>query len=128
MDILKIAGLALLGAFVTLLLKQGKGEYSTIIGLTMALLVSGYMIVNMLDVVSTMERLWVSITGDKEFLQILMKIIGITYITDLTSGICKECGNGVLAGQVSIAGKIGVLLSGFPIFMNIIDFILKLES
>ena len=40
---------------------------------------------------------------------ILLRIVGITYISDLTSGICKECGYGVLAGQVAVAGKMGVL-------------------
>jgi hypothetical protein len=41
MDILKVAGLAILGVVTAMFLKQGKGEYSTIIGLAMALLVCG---------------------------------------------------------------------------------------
>ena len=41
MDILKIAGLAILGVVTAMLLKQSKGEYSTVIGLAMALIVCG---------------------------------------------------------------------------------------
>lgn len=128
MDILKIAGLAILGVITAMLLKQGKGEYSTIIGLAMALLVCGYVVVNLLDVVAAIESLWRRIAGDTEFLHILLRIIGITYISDLTSGICKECGYGVLAGQVAVAGKMGVLLAGFPIFMNLLEFVLGLGA
>lgn len=123
MDILKIAGLAVLGAFVALLLKNTKQEYSTLAGLGMALIVCGYVVVNVLDVVHTIEMLWQKIAGDTEFLYILLRIIGVTYIADLTAGICKECGYAVLAEQVSIAGKMGVLLAGFPIFMNLLEFV-----
>ena len=128
MDILKIAGLALLGVFTALLLKNGKGEYSTVIGLTMAFLVCGYVVINLLEVVSAIEEMWSSIAGDASFLHILLRIVGITYISELTSGICKECGYAVLAGQVSVAGKMGVILAGFPIFMNLLEFVMGLGA
>lgn len=128
MDILKIAGLALLGVFTAMLLKGSKGEFSTIAGLAMALLVCGYVVINLLGVVERIEDLWSQIADDTEFLHILLRIVGITYISDLTSGICKECGYGVLAGQVSVAGKMGVLLAGFPIFMNLLEFIMELGA
>lgn len=128
MDILRIAGLALLGVFTALLLKNSKGEYSLLAGLAMALLVCGYVVTNLLEVVASIEALWNRIAGNTEFLHILLKIVGITYISDLTSGICKECGYAVLAGQVTVAGKMGVLLAGFPIFMNLLEFVLELGA
>lgn len=128
MDILRIAGLALLGAFTAMLLKGSKGEFSTIAGLAMALLVCGYVVINLLEVVTRIEGLWNRIAPDAEFLHILLRIVGITYISDLTSGICKECGYGVLAGQVAVAGKMGVLLAGFPIFMNLLEFVMELGA
>lgn len=128
MDILKVAGLAVLGVVTAMLLKQSKGEYSTIIGLAMALIVCGYVVTNLLEVVSTIETLWNRIAGDTGFLHILLRVIGIAYLSDLTSGICKECGYSVLAGQVAIAGKMGVILAGFPIFMNLLEFVLGLGA
>lgn len=128
MEILRIAGLALLGVFTALLLKNGKGEYSLMIGLAMTFLVCGYVVMNMLEVVSAMEQVWDLVAGNREFFHILLRIVGITYITELTAGICKECGYAALAGQVAVAGKMGVLLAGFPIFMDLLDFVLKLGN
>ena len=128
MEILRIAGLALLGVFTALLLKNGKGEYSLMIGLAMTFLVCGYVVMNMLEVVSAMEQVWDLVAGNREFFHILLRIVGITYITELTAGICKECGYSALAGQVAVAGKMGVLLAGFPIFMDLLDFVLKLGN
>lgn len=126
MEIIKIAALALLGTVTAMLLKQGKGEYSTIVGLAMALLICGYVINNLLQVVSTATSIWNRVSGNVEFLKILLRMIGITYISDLTAGICKESGYQVLSNQVTLAGKIGVLLSGFPIMVELLDFVLSL--
>ena len=126
MEVLRIAGLALLGVCTAMLLKSGKGEYSTLAGLAMALLVCGYVVINLIEVVTTIEGIWSRIAGDTSFLHILLRIVGITYISDLTAGICKECGYAVLAGQVTIAGKMGVILAGFPIFMNLLEFVMGL--
>ncbi len=126
MEILRIAGLALLGVFTALILKGGKGEYSLLIGLSMTFLVCGYVVINLLEVVGTIEQVWNRVSGDSSFLHILLRIVGIAYVSELTSGICKECGYAALAGQVTIAGKMGVLLAGFPIFMNLLEFVLEL--
>lgn len=128
MEVLRIAGLALLGVCTAMLLKSGKGEYSTLVGLAMALLVCGYVVINLIEVVTTLEGIWRRIAGDTSFLHILLRIVGITYISDLTAGICKECGYAVLAGQVTIAGKMGVILAGFPIFMNLLEFVMGLGA
>ncbi len=128
MDMLKIAGLALLGTFTAMLLKQGKGEFGTMIGFTMTLIVCGYMVSSLLEVVSTIEGLWNKIAGETNFLHILLRIVGITYISDLTAGLCKECGYTSLSGQVVIAGKLGVLLAGFPIFMDLLEFVAGLGA
>lgn len=126
MEVMRIAGLALLGVFTALLLKNGKGEYSLIIGLAMTFLVCSYVVVNMLEVVNTIEELWNRVAGNSSFLYILLRIVGITYVSDLAAGICKECGYGALAGQVTIAGKMGVLLAGFPIFIDLLEFVMGL--
>lgn len=128
MEILRIAGLALLGVFTALILKGGKGEYSLIIGLSMTFLVCGYVVLNLLEVVHAMEQVWNRVAGDSNFLHILLRIVGIAYVSELTAGICKECGYVALAGQVTIAGKMGILLAGFPIFMNLLDFVLELGN
>lgn len=126
MEIMKIASLALVGAFVAMLLKQTKGEYSLLIGLLIALFISGYVISNLLEVVSTIETVWNKVAGNTYFLQVLLRMIGITYISDLTGSICKESGYLVLSNQVLLAGKLGVLLTGFPILLELLEFIIKL--
>ena len=128
MEIVKIAGLALVGVLTALLLKQGKAEYSLLVGLAMALFVCGYVVQNLLEVVRTIEGIWKEVSVGTGILHLLLRMIGITYISDLTAGICKESGYIVLSNQVSLAGKIGVLLTGFPVLIELVDFIRNLGT
>ena len=52
-----------------------------------------------------------------EFLGILMKVVGITYVCELCAGICKDAGYHTLAEQVELCGRISIFLLGMPILM-----------
>ena len=126
MDIIKIAGIALLGVMTALLLKEGKQIYSLLIGLAVAVFICMMILNQIVDVTKSIESIWKYVTGNSNVLPLLFRMIGITYIADLTAGICKESGYQVLSNQVTLAGKIGVLLTGFPILMELVDFVLKI--
>lgn len=126
MEIVKIASMALLGVLTALLLKQVKNEYSVLIGLAMALFICGYVVTYLLEVIRSLEGVWSSVSSGTEVFRLVLRMIGITYISDLTAGICKESGYLVLSNQVTLAGKIGVLLTGFPVLMDLVQYVLKL--
>ena len=126
MEIVKIASMALLGVLTALLLKQVKNEYSVLIGLAMALFICGSVVTYLLEVIRSLEGVWLSVSSGTEVFRLVLRMIGITYISDLTAGICKESGYMVLSNQVTLAGKIGVLLTGFPVLMDLVQYVLKL--
>ena len=49
------------------------------------------------------------------YIQTLMKIIGITYIAEFASDLCKDAGYQTVAGQIQIFGKLSVLTVSIPI-------------
>ena len=126
MEIVKIASMALLGVLTALLLKQVKNEYSVLIGLAIALFICGYVVTYLLEVIRSLEGVWSSVSSGTEVFRLVLRMIGITYISDLTAGICKESGYLVLSNQVTLAGKIGVLLTGFPVLMDLVQYVLKI--
>lgn len=54
---------------------------------------------------------------------LLFKIIGITYITEFCSDICKDAGYSTIAGQISMAGKLTVLGISMPIITTLLELI-----
>ena len=64
----------------------------------------------------------------KEYIKILLKITGITFICEITSDICKDCGYVAISNQVQIFGKISILVISLPIFSELILQIGKMLS
>ena len=48
-------------------------------------------------------------------------MIGITYIAEFSSGLCKDAGYGSLGSQIEIFGKLSVLAVSMPILLALLD-------
>ena len=42
-------------------------------------------------------------------------MLGIAYLTQFVVSLCRDAGNGAVAGQISIVGKISMMLVSFPV-------------
>lgn len=52
--------------------------------------------------------------------KVLIKVLGITLATNLTSDIAAEMGAASLSGKVDLAGKIAILLCALPLFETLL--------
>lgn len=69
----------------------------------------------------TLETLKNYIALKDSYLSILLKIIGITYIADFSSNVCKDAGYSAIAGQIEIFGKISIFVVSAPVLMALLD-------
>lgn len=53
------------------------------------------------------------------YLKTLLKILGISVITSLTSEFAKDMGAESVSGKVEFAGKVAILLIAIPIYDNL---------
>lgn len=113
--------ISLVGVILYLILKGYKQEYSMLIIVVLSLLFGVWM----LEILKKMEEFFYEISSfleeNKTFYKILFKIIGITYICEFTSGICKDAGASSVGNQIEIVGKMLVLVSGIPILISVIE-------
>ncbi|MCD7805751.1 MAG: stage III sporulation AC/AD family protein [Lachnospiraceae bacterium] len=126
MDIVKIVAFAFCGLIVVLLLKSLKSEYGLWVSVALGSILAVYVLGYLAQMLSQVESVWTRIGGSTELLGILIRIIGIAYLCEITSALCRESGALALAGQVTLAGKLGILFTGFPVLMELINFIMEL--
>ena len=55
------------------------------------------------------------------YISVILKSLGITYITYVSSEICKSAGEGGIAGQVELVGRIEILLLCIPYFEKLVN-------
>ena len=55
------------------------------------------------------------------YLQVLLKMIGISYIAEFGAEICKDAGFGAVAGQIEFFGKISILAVSAPVMLALLE-------
>lgn len=121
MDIFAIAGLAITGAALAVLIKQYKKEYALLLGLSVGVLIFAYVIFKALPAINFMHDLMQSSGVSSEYAKILMKSLGVCYLAQLASDSCRDAGETALASKVELAGKISVVLFALPMLQNLAE-------
>lgn len=127
MNVVSICMISLMGVIAYVVIKGFKQEYSLLIIIVLSLLFLGWMIDIFAEMESGISEISRELEMNKSFYKILFKIMGITYLCEFSSGICKDAGVSSVATQIEILGKMLVLLSGIPIIISVIEVINELE-
>lgn len=121
--IIKIGIFAVLGVLLALQFKSTKPEYATFIGITLGIFIFGYALNQLGVMLGSLYWLKEVFEGSQEYLAILIKIIGITYICEFSSAICKDAGFSTVAEQIEVIGKLAIMFAGMPILLALLELI-----
>ena len=58
---------------------------------------------------------------DYAYVAILLKMLGITYVSELVSAICKDAGYQSVALQIEIFARLGIMVLCIPILMTLLE-------
>ncbi len=127
MNVVSICMISLMGVIAYVVIKGFKQEYSLLIIIVLSMLFLGWIMDIFVEMESGISEISRELEMNKSFYKILFKIMGITYLCEFSSGICKDAGVSSVATQIEILGKMLVLLSGIPIIISVIEVINELE-
>ena len=113
---LKVAVIGVMGALLALLLKGEKAGQSLWVVLAACLLIMGISLSKLENILTMIREVEEALGSGALYLQVLLKMIGISYIAEFGAEICKDAGFGAVAGQMLLAVSI-------PIIQNLITLI-----
>lgn len=115
MDIIKIIGVAFVVAIMALLLKSTKPELSFIVTVTGVIIILLFIVDSLQDTLTFFGEIAQAAGVENGLLRILLKIVGIGYLTEFCAGILNDFGSNSIADKVVLGGKITILLLSTPI-------------
>ena len=121
MEVVRIVMLGMTGVLLGLFLKGTKPEYSIYISLAAGILIFFYMTEKLSYLFSSVLKIQECLPLDTEYLTTLLKIIGITYIGQFSSGICKDAGYGAIGGQIEIFTKLYIMVLSMPVLLALME-------
>ena len=120
-EIVKVAFLGIAGVLIATQFKGIKSEYSVYIGLAISILIFAFCMRRVEAITVQFFKLQNLLNGSEEYLSILLRVIGITYICEFSANICKDAGYQSIAGQIEVLGKLSVMFAGIPILFAVIN-------
>ena len=123
MEIIKIIGVAFVTTITATLLKSSKPELSFAVTVTGVIVILLF-IVDALENTLTVFTAIAEITGvENGLLKILLKIVGVGYITEFGAGILNDFGSNAVADKVALGGKITIVLLSLPIIESLLKLV-----
>jgi len=122
MEMVQIVVICLCATIFIVVLEKQK-EFGLYLSLTVGIIVF-FLIIDqlkiILDVINKISNL---IKIDDIYLKVLFQILGIAFITEFGSQLCRDAGQGAIANNIELAGKIIILVVSMPVILAIINLI-----
>lgn len=118
---LKTALLGIVTIIIAMAMKQGKAEYATFVSFTGCILIAWIAVRLLEGITGSLERMERLLHLDMEYVALLMKMIGVTYLSEFASSLCKDAGYSAVAGQIELVGKLTILTIGMPIVLALFE-------
>ena len=106
MSILKVGVLAVAGVLLAVQFKNGKTEYSTYISVVLGILIFGGILGYLEILIHAFDKLEEDLDLDYAYVAILLKMLGITYVSEL---------------QIEIFARLGIMVLCIPILMTLLE-------
>ena len=103
------------GVFLALFLKQTKPEYAVCVSVGTGILLLFLVAERLRLVIENIRLIQSAISIQSAYIQVLLKIIGITYISEFAADICRDAGCAAVAGQIGVFAKLSILAVSMPI-------------
>ena len=121
MNMMQIGILGVAGALFAIQLKQVKSEFSVYICIAIGILIFMSLAGQLRTIIETVKMLLGTIDLENSYITVLIKMLGITYVAEFSSGICKDAGFQTIASQIEIFSKISILVLSMPILVALIQ-------
>lgn len=121
----KVLGIALGTLLITQMVQVVSPTYKTALVVTGSLIILTCITPALLATLDTVFKLADLATMGSVEIQIVMKVLGIAYLTEFSSSLCKDAGESALARVVEYAGIFSMFLVANSIIRALIDLILS---
>lgn len=118
---IKIAGIVICALLLSVLLKRYNSEFSLFIVLCAAIIMFFMISDDLHTVVMRFTELTDNVGGTRQYINLMLKVLGISLIAQLLSDLCRDSGESALATQTETAAKIIILIISFPLFESVIE-------
>ncbi len=126
MSVYGIIALAVVCCIVVVMLQQYKPEFALIITIAAGCIILASIITRFGAVLGELRTIAENSGIKSEYIEIMLKGLGICYLTQFSCDICNDFGQTSLASKIELCGKVTLAALSVPLILSLIDIITNL--
>ena len=124
-EIFKIFGVAIITAVAAILLRSTKPELSFAVTATGVIIILLFIVEALQGVLVIFQTITAATGVESGLIKLLIKIVGVGYITEFGAGILNDFGSTAIADKVVLGGKLTIVVLSLPIMQSLLQMIGK---
>ncbi len=122
-EMLKIIGVAFVTSITAILLKSTKPELSFAVTVTGILVILLFLLDALKGTLLVFTTLMQTTGIDNGLIRLLLKIVGVGYLTEFGAGIVQDFGCASVADKIVLGGKLTIVALSLPILSSLLTMV-----
>ena len=125
-NIVKIIGIGLIALIMIIIIKQYRPEFAIYISIIAGVLILYIAMDKFNSIINLLQSISNKAGINKTFLEILLKITGIAFLSEFAVSICKDSGESAIASKIELGSKVIIISMSIPIISNLMELIINI--
>ncbi len=126
MDIARVVAFAFIAVVLVVVLRQERPELAMLVGAAAGAMLVLQMLGPLGQAVTALADLAGRAKVERFYLDTVLRVIGVAYLAEFGSQICRDAGEGALASKVELAGKVLIMVLAVPVVTAVVEVVLRL--
>ena len=122
----KVVVIGLIGAFLAGSLKKVNANISFVVAVITGVVIIGMLYLDVDGLVNVIKTVSLGYGISDGYIKLLLKVLGISYITQFAASAAEECGEKFIARKIEFAGRIFIASLSLPILVNLLNMIVSM--
>lgn len=123
---IKVFSVAVIGTVSFVLLKKYSPEFTVVSEIGAVIFLIFFIYPHVCDLIDLIKTYGTDSGINNEYMNIIVKALGISLVTQFSSDMCKDAGETALASKTEFAGKVIMIASSVPIIKTLFELTVRL--
>lgn len=128
MNVIQVGVIGVIGTLLAVQMKSGKTEYGVYIGIGISLFIFFSIVGRLETLIETIKEISGYFNVRTSYISTLMKMLGVTYVSEFSAAICKDAGYQSIASQIEIFSKLSIMVLSLPVLLTLLKTIQEFLS
>lgn len=110
-----------MAAILATFIKRERAELSMLIGISAGIIIFYFVLSQISVVLGFLSEMLDMVAMEETYYMQLLKMLGIAYVAEFASSICKDAGHQSIAGMVELFAKLAIVALSIPGLMFLVE-------